>query len=174
MRLNSTGMCGRFWLQTVLNVMVSTPKPARPICGWIQRKVRYADHDGSVAVKPGDLAGSELWNRVTSSDTEVVMPPPESKKSLTDGGKGNPEALDRTGSSLSETLGVRTTEVIAYSRREQSGMGPQSGRCVYPVKAGAAQLTPQREADREILIRRVAFTLTGLPPNNCGSGRVPA
>mgnify|MGYP006360516663 FL=1 len=37
----------------------------------------YADHDGSVAVRSGDLAGSELWNRVSTSDTEVVMPPPE-------------------------------------------------------------------------------------------------
>ena len=66
------------------------------------------------------------------------MPPPESKKTLTDAEKGNPASLDRTGRSLSEALGVRTTKVVDDSRRQQSGMGPQSGRCVHPVKAGTA------------------------------------
>ena len=42
-----------------------------------------ADHNGAVAIKPGDLDGSELWNRVTSDDPEVVMPPPSTKKTLT-------------------------------------------------------------------------------------------
>ena len=41
-----------------------------------------AEHDGTIAVKPGDPAGSELWSRITSTDTEVLMPPPESKKAL--------------------------------------------------------------------------------------------
>ena len=27
----------------------------------------YADHDGLIAVKPGDPAGSELWSRITSA-----------------------------------------------------------------------------------------------------------
>ena len=46
-----------------------------------------AEHDGLIAVKPGDLAGSELWSRITSTDSEVLMPPPDSKKTLTDAEK---------------------------------------------------------------------------------------
>ena len=35
---------------------------------------------GSVAIKPGSVAESELWHRVTSDDPDTVMPPPEVKK----------------------------------------------------------------------------------------------
>src|SRR5258708_4815647 len=47
----------------------------------------FAKRDGSPAVKPGDPAGSELWTRVTSNDDDTVMPPPASRKKLTEGQK---------------------------------------------------------------------------------------
>ena len=124
----------------------------------------YADHEGSIAVKPGDLAASELWNRITSTDAEVVMPPPESKKSLTEAEK--------------ETL-RRWIEQGAPYRKHWAFEPPKSSKI--PIVKNAAwvrspvdafilsklevqNLTPQSEADREVLIRRVAFSLTGLPP----------
>src|SRR5579872_5862719 len=39
-------------------------------------------HHGHQAIKGGDLAGSELWRRVTSTDPKVMMPPPTSGKKL--------------------------------------------------------------------------------------------
>jgi hypothetical protein len=39
-----------------------------------------ANKDGRVAVKPGDLAGSELWRRLNTTDPDDVMPPPDSHK----------------------------------------------------------------------------------------------
>lgn len=44
----------------------------------------YALKDGIQAIKPGDLEESEAWHRVTHSDEDEVMPPPESNKSLTE------------------------------------------------------------------------------------------
>src|ERR1051326_4257841 len=41
-----------------------------------------AIHKGKQAVKPNDLAGSELWRRINSTDPKVKMPPPESGKKL--------------------------------------------------------------------------------------------
>src|SRR5437764_4614180 len=41
-----------------------------------------AEHDGVRAIAPGDLAKSELWRRVTSSDHDEMMPPPTSNKTL--------------------------------------------------------------------------------------------
>src|SRR5688572_27307114 len=38
------------------------------------------EHDGRRAVVPSDLAKSELWRRVTSSDESEQMPPPDSNK----------------------------------------------------------------------------------------------
>ena len=41
------------------------------------------DRDGSIAIKPGSLDASLLWERVNSDDVDVRMPPPESHKELT-------------------------------------------------------------------------------------------
>src|SRR5213080_1814135 len=42
-----------------------------------------AEHDGVRAIVPGDLAKSELWRRVASTDEDEMMPPPTSNKKLT-------------------------------------------------------------------------------------------
>ena len=42
-----------------------------------------AKHDDVFAIKPGDLAGSEVWKRITSKEKDEVMPPPSAKKTLT-------------------------------------------------------------------------------------------
>ncbi|MCA9010984.1 MAG: PSD1 domain-containing protein [Planctomycetaceae bacterium] len=124
----------------------------------------YADHTGSTAVKPGDLTQSELWNRVTSGDADVVMPPPESKKSLT--------AADKDILRRWIEQGAQYQKHWAFELPRTSGVpevkNPEWVRTPVDAfilsKLEQHMLVPQREADREVLIRRVAFTLTGLPP----------
>ncbi len=41
-----------------------------------------AERDGNFAIKPGDLAKSEVWQRISSDDPAEVMPPPATKKKL--------------------------------------------------------------------------------------------
>src|SRR5437660_1567927 len=40
----------------------------------------YAVIDGVQAIKPGDLAKSELWKRIITTNEDDVMPPPETHK----------------------------------------------------------------------------------------------
>ena len=54
-----------------------------------------AEHDGVRAIVPGDLAKSELWRRITSTDEDEMMPPPASKKTLTAAEKATAQAMDR-------------------------------------------------------------------------------
>src|SRR5688572_30583920 len=47
------------------------------------RQEAVTARDGVTPIAPGDLAASEAWRRITSNDPDEVMPPPESKLSLT-------------------------------------------------------------------------------------------
>ena len=38
------------------------------------------DRDGTIAVKPRDLKGSELWDRISTDDESLQMPPADSEK----------------------------------------------------------------------------------------------
>src|ERR1044072_272459 len=41
-----------------------------------------AERNGIRAIVPGNLENSELWQRITSTDTDFLMPPEESHKAL--------------------------------------------------------------------------------------------
>src|SRR5262245_51696664 len=120
-----------------------------------------ADHDGSRAIVPGDLAKSELWRRVTSADRDETMPPPDSKKSLTSAERDLLKRWIEQGAAYQKHWAFEPISRPA---------APSANSNVSPVdlflnqKIMQTGLTPQSEADRETLMRRVSFALTGLPP----------
>jgi hypothetical protein len=117
-----------------------------------------AEKDGVQAIKPGDLAASEAWLRIVSDDPEEVMPPPKSHKTLTAAEK--------------ETLRRWIEQGAKYQRHWSfeppvKANPPHEGNPVdafIGARLSAEKLAPSPEADRETLIRRVSFALTGLPP----------
>ena len=44
----------------------------------------YTERNGFTPLKPGDLANSEVWQRITSTDEEEMMPPPKEHARLSD------------------------------------------------------------------------------------------
>lgn len=124
----------------------------------------YADHNGTVAVKPGDLAASELWNRITSGDAEVMMPPPESKKTLTDAQKDTLRRWIEQGAHYQKHWAFEPPKSPELPAVSNPAWIQNPVDAFILSKLEQHRLAPQREADREVLIRRVAFTLTGLPP----------
>lgn len=113
------------------------------------------------AVMPGKPAESELIKRILSADESEVMPPPESKKTLTPQQK---ETLQRW-----VEQGAKYQKHWAFEPIEKPAVPVVEG-AKHPVDAflnarlQQVGLKPQPEADRETLIRRVAITLAGLPP----------
>ena len=120
---------------------------------------------GRQAIKPGDVAQSELWRRVTAIDPDEVMPPPETHKSVTSAERSlirkwieqgapyqKPWSFEPPGKSAPPELpisaGIGRTPIDAFlqTRLEKEG------------------LAPSPEADRPTLIRRACIALTGLPP----------
>ena len=124
------------------------------------REAAMEDHDGVRAIVPGDLAKSDAWLRVSSTDKDEQMPPAKSGKKLTprqiaifkrwieQGAEYQAHwsyaALERPSVPKSET----PNPVDAFARARLATIG----------------LTPSPEADRTTLLRRVSFDLTGLPP----------
>ena len=115
---------------------------------------------GWFVVKPGDPDKSELIRRITTDDIEDMMPPPESNLSLTDGEKALLERWITEGadyrphwsfapvSSPAPPVGVPTNPIDGFVRARLDQEG----------------LSPAPKAPPEVLIRRLAFDLTGLPP----------
>ncbi len=123
----------------------------------------FAVHDGVAAIRPGDPDSSELWKRITSSDPDVMMPPPASKKSLTDEQKSTLRTWIQQGAAYQKHWAFEPPATAASPAIRDSWIRTPVDAFILE-RLQKDQLVPQREADRETLIRRVAFVLTGLPP----------
>lgn len=114
----------------------------------------------SGAVVPGRPDESLIIERITSSDPDLVMPPPSSNKSLSDQQKAT----------LTEWVsdGAIYDSHWAFSPVERPVV-PDPGS--HPIdafvreKLASTSLDPANEADRYTLIRRVSQDLTGLLPS---------
>lgn len=123
-----------------------------------------ADHDGRFAIVPGDLAKSELYRRITSTDDEEHMPPPESGKKLTDRQiklvKRWIEQKAQYGGLWSFTP-PQSPPLPAVQHKDWPKNAIDNFIVARLEREG---LKPSPEADKTTLIRRVTLDLTGLPP----------
>ena len=119
---------------------------------------------GQIAVVPGDHKSSELIARVRSSDPEERMPPPELKKVLSD---YEVEVLKRwidQGAEWKKHWSFVPPQVsrLPHVRRTKFVNNDIDRFVVERLEREGLQ--PATVADRETLIRRLSFVLTGLPP----------
>ena len=130
-----------------------------------QRDSAFAELDsGGQAIVAGHSDQSELFRRIVSSDRDLLMPPPESGKKLS-----QPEiATIKRGSTRArrgETLVVSNATEAIFAAPCRGLAGQRSDRSIHPAPAcSKPSLTPELPADKETLIRRVTLDLTGLPP----------
>jgi hypothetical protein len=114
----------------------------------------YTAKDGAFPIKPGNLAKSEVWQRIITTDEDDLMPPPKSHKKLTQKQK--------------DTLKLWIEQGAPYQKHwafekpaEKAGASIDA---LLAARQAKDKLAFADEADKETLIRRVSFTLTGLPP----------
>jgi hypothetical protein len=118
----------------------------------------YAVLDGVQAIKPGDLTKSGAWLRITSTDEDEVMPPPEFHKRLTASEKATIKRWIEQGAKYQKHWAFEAPVKPAL---------PANGHPIdafIAARLGDEGLTMSHEADRATLIRRASFALTGLPP----------
>ena len=129
-----------------------------------------ADLGGYSAFTPGDVEGSEAWIRMHSDDADLHMPPPESGKRLSDEDKEVLRRWIEQGAEFADHWAfiapvqpeVPTLDHIPDAVFEDWRDHPIDrfvGRRL--IEEG---LTPQDDADRLTLLRRLSLDLIGLPP----------
>jgi hypothetical protein len=118
-------------------------------------------HRAIVAGRPGS---SELVRRITSTDPAVQMPTPDSHLSLSDLEKATLIRWIEQGAEWKPHWAfIAPRKVPAPAYHDVDGRSNPIDAFVSARLRGTG-LTPQPEAPRETLIRRVTIDLTGLPP----------
>lgn len=134
-----------------------------------QREAGLALHEQSAAMKvirEGDRSASELYARITSSDPDTVMPPPDSGLELT------AEERELIGSWIDD--GAEWSRHWSWEPITRPAVPPISSQNSAGVrnpidafvqnKLLQTPLQVSAEADRRTLIRRLSLDLRGLPP----------
>lgn len=122
------------------------------------------DHPSKHTLVKGNLASSELYQRIISKDPEVQMPPPNSNLSL------NEKEIELIGKWIKQ--GAKYKKHWSFILPVKSKI-PDNGEdwAKNPIdnfvleKMQNKGLNPSDEADKETLLKRVSFDLTGLPPS---------
>jgi len=127
--------------------------------------LRLDTEDGvNTAFVPYELEGSMAWNRITSDDPDVQMPPPDSHKQL----KADQIALIRKwieqGAQWEGHWAFIPPVKPEIPQVRQMGYVRNPIDAFIQARLEAEGLSPSGEADRERLLRRVTLDLTGLPP----------
>ncbi|MBX3238345.1 MAG: DUF1553 domain-containing protein [Chitinophagaceae bacterium] len=129
-------------------------------------EVAYAKvtESGRKAIRPGNIAGSEVANRILSDDPEYRMPTPSSHLALTAEEKAVILKWIAQGARYKPHWAFETPQKPAIPRvRDEQWSKNEIDRFVL-ARLEKENLEPSPEADKETLIRRVSFDLTGLPP----------
>jgi hypothetical protein len=118
---------------------------------------------GKTAIVPGDAAASELIRRVSSRDPDVVMPPPDTHLQLT---ADDVDVLARWIDSGAEYQAhwafIPPADAQPPATAHEAGAVNEIDRFIR-ARLDELGMAPADEADRETLLHRVTFTLTGLP-----------
>jgi len=123
----------------------------------------FAQRDGSQAIVPGKPEESLVWQRITSTDPDDVMPPPESHLKLNEKEK---ELIRRW---ITEGAEYKEHWALIAPQRPDIPQ-PTNATVQNPIDAFIAHrllrdgLKQSPAADERTLIRRLSLDLRGLPP----------
>lgn len=122
-------------------------------------------NSGNVAIKKGNVRRSALIHRILAEDEQVQMPPPEFKNPL------NSQEIATLHKWIEQ--GAEWKPHWSFIPPQKPEITPNtpdastSGNVIdhfINTRLAREDLTPNGEADKERLIRRVTMDLTGLPP----------
>ena len=116
-------------------------------------------------IKKGDPLGSALIIHINSTDPKSQMPPPDSNLFLTARQKQILEKWVAQGAPWEGHWAYQAPQKPTPPKTEQSKWVNNPIDQFIAAKLADKGLTPSAAAEKEILLRRLSFDLTGLPPS---------
>ena len=129
--------------------------------GFVEKLGEEKNRQAIVRGKPHK---SELIKRINHEDPNEVMPPPESNLALTDLEKALLEKWIDQGAEWKSHWAFSAPTKKSVSKKRSAGEINNEIDQHILVELERNGLSPSPRADKETLIRRVTFDLTGLPP----------
>ena len=127
---------------------------------------RDGDEGALNALTPNDVAGSELYKRITSTDPDVVMPPPDAhKKPISPEEQKSFKAWIEEGGNYETFWAFTSLEPPSFPPAADSTWGTGPIDRFVKRKLDEHGISPQPAGDRRTLLRRLSLDLTGLPPS---------
>jgi hypothetical protein len=118
----------------------------------------------SDAFVPGDLNASELFYRIHSGDKDEVMPPPESKRVLSARQKKILEQWIKEGAKYDKHWAFVAPKKKSPPKVQKPNWVRNPIDSFVLTKMEENKISPNPEADKPNLIKRLYADLTGLPP----------
>jgi len=120
---------------------------------------------GKYAFVSGSASKSEAYQRMLSDDPETMMPPPESHLSLSQQEIDQVRRWIEKGAEYKPHWAFITPQKPVVPKIDDAGWGISDIDHFVWAKLREKGLKPQKIADKETMIRRLSFDLTGLPPS---------
>ena len=117
------------------------------------------------AIVPGKPDQSEVVHRIFSNDPQYMMPPPVSNLSLTEEEKILIRRWIQQGAEYKKHWALISPVKATLPDIKEDGWVKNEIDRFTMAKMEEQRLNPSEEAGKEMMIRRVAFDLTGLPPD---------
>ncbi len=116
------------------------------------------------AITPNEPDNSEMIRRILSNDSDEIMPPPETKKTLTQTEKDTLARWIKQGAEYQAHWSFIPPKRPRVPQVSRPAWVRNPLDAFILAKLDEANLKPAPEADRRTLARRVSLDLTGLPP----------
>ena len=123
-----------------------------------------SENPGKFAIVPKKIGDSEVYHRLVTEDTELVMPPPESNLTLTNYEKAVLIKWIEQGAVYQPHWAFPSPEKTTLPKVNKQDwlQNPIDNFILATLETKDWQ--PAEKADKATLLRRVTFDLTGLPP----------
>ncbi|WP_158968938.1 DUF1553 domain-containing protein [Paraglaciecola sp. L3A3] len=126
---------------------------------------KHITDNGVPALIPGNAEDSEAFQRMMSDDENVIMPPPNSHLTLSSRDKAIIKKWINQGAEYKKHWALITPEKVNLPTLKEPEWANNEIDHFISKKIENKNLKANSQADKESLIRRLSFDLTGLPPS---------